>query len=303
MDRRSKMSRSTGAEAATSRASLARREVHVIRPRRPGVFHRLADLWRYRQLVPFFGRRYIQKLYARTWLGWTWIPLRPAIDVSMRTILFGGLLAVPSAGLPYFLFFLIGTAAWQLFERTATWSTRSLELNRGFLKRIYVPRLTPLVASIIPSVLDLLLYGVMATIAFGYYWLIDGRVYAELSVRTLWCVLGFFLLPALGLSVGLWTATYAARARDIRFALRYVLGIWYFVTPVIYPLGAIPSGFQRLAQLNPATAPVEMVKFGILGTGSVPYTSLYITLGFIAVVGGLGLWFFGRTEDAAVDSL
>jgi lipopolysaccharide transport system permease protein len=115
-------------------------------------------------------------------------------------------------------------------------------------------------------------------------------------------VLGLLLLLLMGLSIALWTSPYAARARDVRFGLRYTLGIWYFLTPVIYPLGAIPSTFEVLARLNPATAPIELVKFGLFGTGKVPYTSLWVTLAFSAVVAGGGMWFFGRHEEAAADA-
>ena len=54
--------------------------VYVIRPRRPGVAERARDFWLYRHLLGYFGRRFLEKRYARTWLGWVWLPLRPFLE-------------------------------------------------------------------------------------------------------------------------------------------------------------------------------------------------------------------------------
>lgn len=287
----------------SARSAHPPRPVYTITPRHAGPLQRLREAWAYRYLIPYFGKRYIEKRYSRTLLGRVWIPLRPALDVSARVLLFGGLLSLPSGGLPYFLFFVIGMSAWQLLDRTAYWSTRSLELNRRVLTRIYVPRLTAILAAVIPAILDFLLYTVMALIAVVYYRLADGVFYVEVSLRTVWTFVGLLLLILLGMAVGVWTSPFAVRARDVRFGLSYGLGLWFFVTPVIFPLGAVPSRFQALAEFNPATAPIEMVKFGLLGTGRIPFTSLVVTGATLLLLLVPGLWFFGRAEAAAVDHL
>jgi lipopolysaccharide transport system permease protein len=279
------------------------RPVTIIEPRRPGIGQRLVELWHYRWLIVYFGHRFLQKRYARTWLGWVWIPLRPAVDVTSRALLFGGLLAVPSTGLPYLLFFLVGVSAWQVLDRTAYWATRSLELSRSVFKRMYVPRLTAVCGAVVPSFVDYLLYMLIAIIVVIYYRVTTGVFYVELSARTLWALVGLAMLLLIVLSVGIWLAPFAARARDIRFGLAYALGPWFFVTPVIYPLGAVPSPFEVVAYLNPATAPIELVKFGLLGTGGIPGWSLVVSVGFLCLVIPSGLMLFARIEAAAVDSL
>jgi lipopolysaccharide transport system permease protein len=289
--------------AAQSPEAAHRRPPQRIGARHAGPLQRIREAWTYRHLIPYFGRRYIEKRYNRTWLGWIWIPLRPALDITARVLLFGGMLGLPSGGLPYFMFFVTGMAAWQLLDRTAYWATRSLELNRRVLTRIYVPRLTALVAAALPAALDFLLYAAIGVIAIAYYRIVDGVFYVEISSRTLWTLVGLLLLTLLGFAVGVWTSPFAGRARDVRFGLSYALGLWYFVTPVIFPLGAVPSRFGVLAQVNPATAPIEMVKFGLLGTGAIPMKSLLVTFVTLAVVLLPGLWFFGRAEAAAVDAL
>ena len=84
----------------------------------------------------YFGRRFVEKRYARTHLGWLWLILRPALVVVSRTLIFGGVLAIASGKVPYTLFFLVASAVWNLFAETTYWATRSLELNRGVLGKM-----------------------------------------------------------------------------------------------------------------------------------------------------------------------
>lgn len=287
---------------ATTSAST-RAELRVIEPRHPGVAERAREAWRFRGLVPFFGRRFVEKLYLRTWLGWLWVPLRPTFDFATRAFIFGGVFGVDTRSVPYLLFVLVGMSAWELFDRTAYWSTRSLELNRRFLRRLYVPRLTVITGATFPGAVIYAVYGVLTLLVIGYYLLADGQLYLEVEPQTLLFLVGVALLVALGLSIGLWLSIYAAQARDVRFALSYLLGFWFFVTPIVIPLDQIPEGFRTVVELNPVTAPVELVKHGLLGTDAPPGIALASTLAVIALVGGSGLRFFSRSEAAALDSL
>lgn len=94
---------------------------------------------------------FIERRYRRTWLGWLWIPLRPGIDIASRVLLFGGFLGVASGDRPYFMFFIVGAAAWQVFMTTAQWATRALEINKAVLQRSGIPRLTATLGAIGPG--------------------------------------------------------------------------------------------------------------------------------------------------------
>jgi lipopolysaccharide transport system permease protein len=277
--------------------------VQVIEPRRPGPFERLREAWAYRSLLRFFARRFIEKMYVRTWLGKLWIPLRPVLSVGARVLIFGGLLGVPSEGTPYLLFFLVGIAAWELFSQTAYWATRSIELSRAVLKRIYVPRLTVLLASVAPSGLTFLVYLGMLTISVIGFWIADGVLYVELGPQTPIALAGLGLMVLLALGIGFWTSVYGAQARDVRFSLVYLTSFWFFLTPVIYPLSAVPETYRSLVAFNPMTAPVEMVKLGLLGTGTITVLAVAVCLSVVVGLCVSGFWFFSRSEALAVDSL
>src|SRR5437763_160305 len=98
-------------------------------------------------------------------------------------------------------------------------------------------------------------------------------------------------------------ASPSARARDVRWSLRYALSFWFLITPVIYPLSQVPSGYRTAAELNPLAAPVELIRYGLLGVGRFPPLAIATSIGSIVVVGGLGLLFFNSREASALDNL
>ena len=272
-------------------------------PRRSGIRARVVELYEFRALLPYFGWRFVEKRYARTWLGRMWVPLRPGLDVSARAFLFGGVLGVQSGDRPYLVFFVVGVGAWQIFERAAYWGTRSQELNRNLLRRLYIPRLLLLLSAAVPACVEAGMYAVMAAAVLVGFRLFDGVWYLEPGLTGLWLLPGFALLLALGLTIGLWTAHTSSRARDVRFVQGYLIGFLFYITPVIYPLSSSPQRYRILAELNPVTAPIEMVKSAVLGTAGPTPVALVSCFVVIAVGCTSGLLWFGRQEAAALRGL
>lgn len=275
-------------------------EVRVIEAKQPGIGEALREAWRYRYLVGYFGGRFLEKRYMRSWLGRAWIPLRPLMDVASRSFLFGGVLNVPSRGVPYMLFFVVGQSVWDLFQTTLQWTIKSLELNRLVLRRIYVPRLTIVAGAIVPSLVNFAIYLTIASGIIAFHVVADGRLFIEIGLQTLVAGAGVILILAFALALGLWLSILGAQARDLRYSFGYTITFWSYLTPVIYPLSSLPEQVRPLAALNPMTAPIEMVKYGLIGAGTVTQAAVVTTLAALLLVGGLGLVFFVRSEAASV---
>jgi len=259
--------------------------------------------WRHRWLFPFFAIKCVEKLYARTWLGVLWLPLRPGIDLLLKVAVIGTLIDSPSPGVPYLLSALVGMAVWELFEQLAFWSTRALEINRGLLRTVHVARLTVLTGALGPAGVFFAIYVAVTGVAAGYFVIVDGTTHFALGVETLGAVAGIVVAALLGLSVGLFLAPIAVQARDVRFVLAYVLGLWFFLTPVLYPVESLRGLLATAVTFNPMTAPVGMVKAGLLGTPFPGLSSMLVCVGTLALVIPAGLVFFGRSENAAMDSM
>src|SRR6266540_2527874 len=101
--------------AEASRERVDSLPITVIGPWHPGVWPRLHEFWRHKPLFPYLWKEFIIRRYRQTYLSWLWIPLRPAIDIASRTLLFGGFLQVGSGDRPYFIYIAFASAGWQLF--------------------------------------------------------------------------------------------------------------------------------------------------------------------------------------------
>src|SRR5436309_3037031 len=218
------------AAADTASTSVSPRELRVIGPRPLGIPRRLAEFWQYRGLLRFFAHQNIRKFYGNTWLGWVWIPLRPALSVAVRGFVFGSILSTPSAGVPYLVFFALGLAAWELFANSWYFGTRSLELNRRYLKRIYVPRLVVLLASTSAGLLWCGLYFAIALIVLAYYLVAQGTLYLHVTPDTLLVIPAVLMLIAMAMALGLWTSVFGGQGkRDPRFIVKQVQHVWFYL--------------------------------------------------------------------------
>jgi lipopolysaccharide transport system permease protein len=275
--------------------------VWTIEPRSGGAVARLREVWTYRRLLRFFATRAVTKLYRNTILGKSWLLLRPLVPLFVRAIVFGGLLNVGSNNIPYFLFLVIGTTCWDLFAGSLTWATRSLEQNRGLIGKVYVPRVILPVAMTAPAFINLFIHLGVAACTAGYFYVTHGTPYVVLSPQLLWALGGLLLAVTLALGIGFFTSVLATIGRDVRFTLAFVLDFWYFLTPVLYPVSAVPAEYRWALYLNPMAAAVEMFKFGLLGVGHVEPALVGSATAVTLAVLGAGLWYFTRAESDAVD--
>jgi lipopolysaccharide transport system permease protein len=275
----------------------------VISPWRPGVWPRLTELWRYRRLMPYMWKEFILRRYRATYLAWIWIPLRPAIDIASRTLLFGGFLQVGSGDRPYFIFIAFASAGWQLFDSSLKWATRAVRRGKSIAGDLYFPRTALITGAIAPAIVDFILYAAVAIIGTVYYLVVQGDNYLAPPKQWLVAVLGLGILMLYGMAIGLFTSPLAMITKEVRYFLGYVMQFWYYVTPVVYSTSSLPQQYRWIAVVNPITAPIEMVKFGFLSTAPPETISLISCFIMLPVLLFGGLRFFSRFEHAAVDRL
>jgi ABC-type polysaccharide/polyol phosphate export permease len=289
------------AAPAASAPHPHRHPTRVVEPPGSSLQQYFGDVWRLRAAFGYFFKRNMRKRYGRTFFGYLWFVLPYLIPLFLGTLVFGGILGVGVPGIPYFLYFSVTLGTWVLFSQTAYFSTRSLEINRSELRRLYVPRLLPVMAGVTLPALAFAFYLVMMFAVTGFYVLARGDFYLHIRPETLLVPVALAMIVVFAWACALWFSTLAPRARDVRRMAGYVIGIWYFLTPVMYPIGQIPSGWQFMASLNPITAPVEMVKQGWLGVGDVTPLGLAMYFGWlaVAVIGGLIIFIPKERRDVA----
>ena len=270
---------------------------------RDGLGARLRELWHYRRVLVFFSIKSVQSLYRKTRLGVPWIFIRVLFPLIVGAFVFGGVMEVPSGSVPYFVFFTTGQLAWNFFDGPLVRGSRGLDVNRELLKKLYVPRMILPMGQMSAGLVEPVIIAFVLAGSFVYYRVNDGVWYLQGGWDLLRTLPAAALILAFAFSLTLWTSVWQARARDVRFLVRYAVGFWLLVTPVIYPMTMIPEGIRWLLYLNPLTAPVELFKSGVLpdvgySVGWLAYSAA-ITL---AVFAG-GVWHFSRTESAMLDTL
>ena len=268
-----------------------------------GLGLRLREIWRYRRVLAFFSLKAVQALYAKTHLGMPWLFIRVLVPLAVGSLIFGGVMDVPSGAVPYFIFFATGQLAWNCFDGPLIRGSRGLEVNRELLRKLYLPRmilpLGQISAGLVePSIISLVLVGSVI-----YYRATDAVWYVQLGWDTFRSLVAALLILAFAFSATLWTSIWQARARDVRFILRYVVSFWLYFTPVIYPLSMVPEGIRWAAYLNPLTAPVELFKSGLLADAAYSWAWVGYSAALTLVVFVTGVWHFGRMEAAMVDRL
>jgi lipopolysaccharide transport system permease protein len=279
----------------------------VIEPARVGLIARAEELWRYRRILWFFASRRINERYEDATLGRFWMFAQPLAPILISTLIFGSMLQVPSEGVPYFLFFLTGMSCWRIFERGVLRVTRSLDQNRGLIKKVYFPRLIAPISSAAPALTEFGVFFALLVATCIYYFVKDGVFYLRLGPQLLVGVLAVAMAAFLSISVGLWTSVMQVRHKDVQFSIRYFMQLWHYVTPVIFPLSellkVLPPQLHFVAYLNPMSPVVEMYKWAVLGIGHVSAGGVLTGVLMSLAIFGTGVVYFNRSEAASVDKL
>lgn len=255
----------------------------------------LHELWSFRELLYYLVWRDVKARYKQTYLGGFWAIFKPFVSMVMMSVIFGGLVGIkPGNGVPYPLFVYAGLLVWTYFSSAGIGASASLLANASLLSKSYFPRLhAPLAATVAPLV-DFVLAFVVVLGLFAYY-----------GVAPSWHIvfLPAFLLLALAaaLVLGLWLAGLTVRYRDIPFALPFVLQVWMYATPVIYPPSLVPERFRWLIALNPLTAVVDGSRWAVVGGAAPGVVPLAASTGIVALALAGGLLVFRRSERTFAD--
>jgi lipopolysaccharide transport system permease protein len=278
---------------ATLSPSIAR-PATIIEPRQAWWRVDWSELWNGRELLFFFVWRDIKVRYKQTFLGVAWAILQPVTAVIIFSLFFGRLVRVPSGGVPYPLFAYCGTLLWQFFARSLGDASTSLTANERLLTKVYFPRLYLPVSVVLAALVDFGIALLLAIPLVFYYGYSPGW-----TVILLPLIVAMVVLTALG--VGLMFSALDVRYRDVRYVLPFLLQIWMFASPVVYPSTLVPLKWQPLFGLNPMAGFIEAFRAALIGTNDIPWRILGVSSVTALAVAVLGLLVFHGTERRISD--
>ena len=216
------------------------------------------DLIAHRDLFYFLAWRDVKVRYKQTVLGAAWAILQPLLTMVVFTILFGKLAKVPSEGEPYAIFSYAALLPWNFFSSAVTNSSNSLVGNANLITKVYFPRLVIPGAAVGAALVDFVIASAMLFLMMAWY-----RVPYSANLLMFPPLVALTTLVAFG--VGMWTSALNVKYRDVRYALPFVIQLWMFVTPIIYPLSFIPAHWRWLLRLNPLSGIIEAFRDAIFG--------------------------------------
>lgn len=272
-------------------------KITLIEPMKGWGHLNLPELWAYRELLYFFIWRDIKVRYKQTLLGAAWAILQPFFSMVVFSIFFGRLANMPSDDIPYPIFSYAALLPWTFFATGLTNAARCLVRDANLVKHVYFPRMIVPISSVVGGIPDFLLAFLVLLVMMVYYSLFP----TALSLLMLPVFLLLALITSLG--VGFWLATLNAQYRDVTYVVPFMVQLWMFITPVVYPSSLLDQPWRTLYGLNPMVGVVEGFRWALLGKGSAPGLMLLVSAGMAVLILISGMLYFRRTEPIFADVL
>lgn len=256
-------------------------------------------IWHWRAFIFENVRRNFLARYAGSSLGFFWHILQALAQIAVYALIFSELMRSRLPGssdpLSYSIYLCAGVLPWQLFQELVTQGSSLFVDNSNILKKSGFPRIC------LPSVLVCsALLNFVIVFAFFMIWLLwSGRPPIEPGLL----VLPLFLLVGIGASIGVFVGLLNVFLRDLGQVVAIVLPFWFWLTPIVWPLEAMPEGIRALLAYNPLAAPIQYLHAAFLGRGTDILPSLSYAFGFMFFTSILAILSFSRLQGSLVDEL
>jgi lipopolysaccharide transport system permease protein len=253
----------------------------------------IPGIWAYRDLLFFLTWRDIKVRYKQAAMGAAWAIIQPLGMMLVFAVFFGTFIGVPTEGTPYTLFFYCGLAPWMFFNGAITAGSVSLLNSSNLVTKVYFPRLIVPTAAVGALLIDLLITFVILIGLAAYF-----RMVWSWSLLILPAMIVLTILLALDFSI--WLSALTVKYRDVRHALPFVLQVWMFLTPIVYPLSVVPGKWRWAMYFNPLTGVVEGIRSSLTGR-SFNWTAILFSIGIAALAMPFSIRAFQRIEKSFAD--
>ncbi len=262
----------------------------------------LKEVWRYRDLIYLFIKRNFVVSYKQTILGPAWIFLTPLFSSIVQAFVFGGIAGISTEGVPMMLFYLCGNAIWSYFSTCLVNNANTFTANAYVFGKVYFPRLTTPISNVFSSMIR---FGIqmILVLAFMIYYLVQGAVHPNWAA---WAMIPVELihLGILGMGFGIVISSLTTKYRDLTILVEFGVSAWMYLTPVVYPLSTLAEGWMKtLLMVNPVTPAVEMLRYAILGKGTLAWGYYGLSWVVTLAVALLGIMIFNKVERTFMDTV
>lgn len=272
----------------------------VIKPKNKLFDVDFKELWQYRDLFSMFVKRDIITQYKQTILGPAWFFIQPILQTIMFLV-FGGIAKLSTDGLPGPLFYLIGILTWNYFSDCLNKTSSTFTANQGIFGKVYFPRLIVPLATVTSNLVRMGIQLLLFVLIYAFYLFVGEKV-APNSYALLIPLL-ILMLAGLSLGFGIIISSMTTKYRDLTILFTFIVQLWQYATPILYPMSSIPQKYQWIIALNPVTSIVEAFKYGTMGVGTFSWMQLAYSFGFMVVLLGIGIVVFNKVQRSFMDTV
>ena len=262
----------------------------------------LKEIWRYRDLMTLFVKRNIIVQYKQTVLGPLWYIIQPLLTVIMNMVVFGGIAKMSTDGVPQALFYLAGNVCWLYFAACLNGTSSTFTANAGMFGKVYFPRLVVPLATVTSNLVRFGIQLILMLFVYLYF------VFTGTDVCPNWTLVllpvYIIMLAGLGLGFGIIVSSMTTKYRDLSILFTFVVQLWMYGTPIVYPLSMVTDETLRTLMLvNPVTSIIEAFKYSTLGQGFFSWVALGYSFAFMCVLLVLGVVVFNRVQRSFMDTV
>ena len=256
----------------------------------------LRELWRRRELLWHMTVRHLRGQYKQSILGYAWAFVNPLSQMVILTFVFSTILRITSLGIPFPLFVLTGLIPWNFFSTAVSSATDSVTGATSLVTKVYFPREILPIAAVFTKIVDLFVGLIILTGFMIYYG------YAP-TLTILWVPAIFLtqLVFTLGLSMPL--AAFNLYFHDVRFLVGVMLTMWFYVTPIIYPVDIVPERYKIIFDLNPISLFINAYRRVVLQDISPGWDRLLLGLAISLATFIIGYYLFKHLERGFADHI
>lgn len=254
----------------------------------------LKDLKDYRDLFYFLTKRDISVRYKQTILGGLWAIIQPVMTMVIFTLFFGRLAKMPSDGIPYPIFVYAGLLPWIYFANALSSAGNSLVGSANLITKVYFPRIIIPASACLAGLVDFFIAMLVLLFMMCVYAFVPGP-----SILLFPLLVGLIFVCAVG--AGLWLSALNVQYRDMRYVIPFVVQLWMFVSPVIYPVSIIEGKYQWLLGLNPLCGIITAFRASLLRHMPVDWSLLALSTAMTFAIFISGLFYFNKMEEQFAD--
>jgi len=273
----------------------------VIKPKNKLFEVDFKEIWQYRDLFSMFVKRDIITQYKQTILGPAWFFIQPILTTIMYSIVFAGIAGISTDGLPQFMFYLAGIVCWQYFADCLNKTSSTFTANQGIFGKVYFPRLIVPLSTVASGLVRMGIQFLLFVAVYIYY-LITG-VHIAPNIYILLLPVIIIMLAGLSLGFGIIISSMTTKYRDLTIFFSFIVQLWMYATPIIYPLSSMSPKRQWIMGLNPVTSLVETFKYGTMGVGTFSWMMLGYSFIFMIVLLGIGIVVFNKVQRSFMDTV